>query len=99
MTKQKQAAPAQLEIYYHFVAADKHLRYDHQDTEVTVGLTLKTDKPIALCESGFHASKRALDALRYAPPDAEWLCGVTLDGTIIHDSDKSVASERTVIWM
>src|SRR5690606_13111526 len=39
------------------------------------------------------------DALKYAPDDSEWLCGVRLSGTVIHDADKSVATERTVVWM
>src|SRR5690606_18409412 len=39
------------------------------------------------------------DALYYAPSDAEWLCGVRLSGTVIHGADKSVATERTVVWM
>jgi hypothetical protein len=86
-------------IYYHFVSANKRLRYDAQDTEVAVGLKLATDEPIALCEYGFHASKDALDALKDAPADAEWLCGVTLGGSVIHGDDKVVASERTVVWM
>jgi hypothetical protein len=40
-----------------------------------------------------------VDALKYAPADAEWLCGVTLGGSVIHGDDKVVASEWTVVWM
>src|SRR5690606_24249805 len=87
------------ELYYHFVAANKRLRFDMKSVEVSVGQTLHFDGEPVLCEQGFHSSKRPLDALRYAPSDAEWLCGVRLGGTIIHDEDKSVATERTVVWM
>lgn len=52
---------------------------------------------IKLCEMGFHASKRAIDALRYAP--GALVCRVTLHGKILHDSDKSVAQGRTVLAM
>src|SRR5690606_17314440 len=38
-------------------------------------------------------------ALYYAPSDAHWLCAVRLGGTVIHGHGKSVATERTVVWM
>ncbi len=47
-------------IYYHFVAAEKKLRFDQSDQVVAVGLKLKTDEPIELCAVGFHASKAGL---------------------------------------
>lgn len=89
------------ELYYHFVSANKRLRKgsEHENIEVVPGLKLVFNGNPILCEQGFHASKRPLDALKYAPSDAEWLCGVHLGGTIVHDKDKSVATERTVVWM
>jgi hypothetical protein len=89
------------ELYYHFVAANKRLRKgsEHENIEVVPGLKLVFDGDPILCEQGFHASKRPLDALYHAPSDAEWLCGVRLSGTIIHGAGKSVATERTVVWM
>src|SRR5690606_23457833 len=87
------------ELYYHFVGANKRLRFDMESVEVSVGQTLHFDGEPVLCEQGFHASERPLDALYYAPSDAEWLCGVRLSGTVIHGADKSVATERTVVWM
>src|SRR5690606_40943260 len=89
------------ELYYHFVSANKRLRKgsEHENIEVVPGLKLVFNGDPILCEQGFHASKRPLDALYYAPSDAEWLCGVRLSGTVIHGADKSVATERTVVWM
>jgi hypothetical protein len=89
------------ELYYHFVSANKRLRKgsEHEDIEVVPGLKLVFNGEPVLGERGFHASKRPLNALYYAPSDAEWLCGVRLGGTIVHDKDKSVATERTVVWM
>src|SRR5690554_19966 len=87
------------ELYYHFVAANKRLRFDMKSVEVSAGKTLHFDGQPVLGEQGFHASKRPLDALYYAPSDAEWLCGVRLSGTVIHGTGASVATERTVVWM
>jgi hypothetical protein len=61
------------ELYYHFVAANKRLRFDMESVEVSVGQTLHFDGEPVLCQRGFHASKRPLDALKYAPDDSEWL--------------------------
>jgi hypothetical protein len=85
--------------YYHFIGANKHLRFDLQDTEVSVGLKLTFNGDPILCEQGLHASARPLDALRYAPLDSEWLCIVELGGTVVHGAGKSVATECTVVWM
>src|SRR5690606_34811669 len=89
------------ELYYHFVSANKRLRKgsEHEDIEVVPGLKLVFDGEPILGELGFHASERPLDALYHAPSDAEWLCVVRLSGTIIHGAGKSVATERTVVWM
>src|SRR5690606_3831129 len=89
------------EHYYHFVSANKRLRKgsEHEDIEVVPGLKLVFNGEPVLGERGFHASKRPLNALYYAPSDAEWLCGVQLGGTIVHDKDKSVATERTTVWI
>lgn len=66
------------------------------------GEWLKYDGPIVPCESGLHASERAIDALRYAPPERKIvLCRVELAGTIVEHGDpvdKLVASERRILW-
>ena len=82
------------QIYWHFARNNRKLGYD-DGREIIVGETLKVPPPIKLCERGLHASKRAIDALRYAP--GAYVCAVTLGGIIQHGDDKSVATERTVI--
>jgi hypothetical protein len=52
---------------------------------------------LSMCNYGLHASIRAIDALKYAPGPV--ICRVRLGGTIIEDTDKCVASRRTVIWI
>ena len=63
-----------------------------------VGQTLRVDPDkLKLCKFGLHASKRAIDALEYAP--GAIICRVEVGGLIIHGDDKLVASERTIIAM
>ena len=84
--------------YYHFLPDDGCLRWGTKEkVKVKHTLILPPDVKIKLCEQGFHASKRAIDALQYAP--GSLACLVTLHGEIIHDQDKSVAQGRTVIAM
>lgn len=64
---------------------------------VRVGETLGVDGPIVPCESGLHASRRVIDALRYAP--GPWLARVELSGTVVEEEDKLVASARTTLWL
>jgi hypothetical protein len=85
------------ELYYHFVGANKRLRFDMESVEV--GQTLHFHSEPILGERGFHASERPLEALKHAPSDAEWLCGVRLGGTVIHGHGESVATELTVVWI
>lgn len=51
-----------------------------------------------MCESGYHASKRIIDAFHYAPGNANTICRVEVDGKIIEDSDKLVAEKRKILW-
>lgn len=82
--------------YWHFLREDRRLA--HGDGRlVVVGETLTHDGPIQLCYCGFHASCRAIDAVKYAPGPIASL--VTLGGTVKHGEDKSVGQERTVVWM
>ena len=81
---------------WHFLSADGMTRYEPREL-VTVGQTLKVTPPIELCHRGLHASVRALDALQYAPGPI--CCRVELSGEIISDTDKVVATERTVLLM
>jgi len=81
---------------YHFLREDRKLRFE-PFTPVVVGGTLVYPGEPVLCEVGFHASERAIDALQYALGPV--LCVVDLGGKIIHGDDKAVAQERTVSWM
>jgi len=60
------------------------------------GVTLKHKGKLELCASGLHASERIIDALGFAPGPI--LCRVQMGGTIKKDSDKLVASQRTILW-
>jgi hypothetical protein len=80
-------------LYWHFAPDNRKTRYSNEP--IIVGQTLKVKPPVEPCERGLHASKRAIDALQYAP--GAYVCLVTLSGEVMHGDDKSVASERTVI--
>ena len=73
-----------------------------------VGETLRDGRPIPktgewlvhkgeleMCESGLHASRHPLDALKYAPGDT--LCLVEMSGKILEQKDKLVAEKRRII--
>ena len=90
------------QYYWHFVRVDDNgtPRLGYGDgREVRVGETLRVEGEPVLCERGLHASKRLYDALGYARGDKLSLCRVALGGTVLHDDDKSVGTERTVIAM
>lgn len=86
---------------WHFLRDDRRLRWAADGSEpgevVETGKTLICTQPLALCRAGFHASERAVDALGYAP--GACVCRVVLSGELLRDTDKIVASERTVLWM
>lgn len=81
---------------WHFCRNDKKLGFGDGRRIRTSG-TLKVEPPIVLCKKGLHASKNILDALSYSQGNI--ICRVKLGGKIIHDTDKSVATERTVLSM
>ena len=80
---------------WHFLQADKRLRYDGR--RVRVGQTLKAKGEIVLCENGMHASTRLIDALKYAPGPI--ICRVDVRGEIVRGDNKIAGRERTVEWM
>lgn len=84
---------------WHFVKQDRRLGYE-DNRIVKTGRTYKVskNKPLELCLYGLHGSKRIIDALKWAPGPV--VCRVDLLGEILlHDTDKSVAYERRVLWM
>jgi len=52
--------------------------------------------PLILCDSGLHASRDILDALRYAPGVV--LCRVRCSGEIEQDNDKLACTRREILW-
>ena len=59
---------------------------------VVIGETLTHDSPIAMCSSGLHASRRAIDALQYAK--GCYVVRVDCWGDAIEGDDKLVARNR-----
>jgi hypothetical protein len=83
-------------LAWHFLRDDRRLNYPPH-TLVEVGKKLTVKPPLELCRWGLHASKRAVDALQYAPGPIA--CRVELSGEILEGDDKVCATERTVLKM
>ena len=81
---------------WHWLREDRKLQYPPH-TLVEAGQTLISEGELVLCENGLHASRRALDALQYAPGPV--VCRVVLSGTIVEGADKACATERTCLWL
>ena len=60
-----------------------------------VGRTYTHAGTISMCNSGLHASRRIIDALRYAPGNV--CCQVRVWGDVVEDKDKVVARNRLVL--
>ena len=85
-------------LAWHFVQNDRKLRYSKSQRLVRTGQVLHVNpEKLRLCNFGLHASRRAIDALYYAP--GEIICRVELSGKIIEGSDKLCAERRKVLWM
>jgi hypothetical protein len=84
-------------LCWHFLPDDGRTAHDH--VPVVVGQTLDgiRSSDLALCERGYHASVRPLDALQFAPGTMIQRC--VLHGTVITDTDKAVATRRTCLWI
>jgi len=82
-------------LAWHFLAADR--RMAHENEIVKPGYIYTCDGDLRLCESGLHASVRAIDAICYAPGPT--VCRVRCSGEIIHGDDKLVSRNREVLWM
>tara|TARA_Y100000310_G_C20383667_1_gene669377 strand:- start:41 stop:733 length:693 start_codon:yes stop_codon:yes gene_type:complete len=79
---------------WHWVGRKQKLR-DGQIVEV--GMTHPAIGDIRMCQRGYHASNRAIDALGYGSNSAVIACRVELLGDRIDEHDKSVGSQRRVI--
>ncbi len=82
---------------WHFLQKNRTLRYG-DDRYVSPGKTYTSgEEAPRLCEYGMHASRKALDALRFAPGSV--VCRVRCWGDVLVDNDKFVARNREVLWM
>src|SRR3972149_9537577 len=81
---------------WHFLPADRRLRWGSCEVG-EAGRTYRARGPLVLCENGMHASRRAIDALSYAPGPV--VSRVELLGERLDDGDKSCARERLVLWL
>lgn len=59
------------------------------------GAWLEVSGPLILCEHGLHASRHPFDALKHAPGPI--LCRVQLEGDILEEADKLVATRRRIV--
>jgi hypothetical protein len=81
-------------LAWHFVSAYRKYR---DGNTVVPGYIYSVDGPLLMCQWGLHASKRPLDALRYAPGPV--VCRVEQWGDVQHDTDKFVSRHREVLWV
>src|SRR3990167_10121131 len=79
---------------WHFLPADRRLRWGSREV-VEAGRTYRAEGSLVMCESGMHASARAIDALTYAP--GPLVCRVELVVERLDAADKSCARERRVL--
>jgi hypothetical protein len=77
-----------------FEPAEGKLRFN-DGRKPEAGVTHKVEGKLAMCEFGLHASKKTLDALKYAQSNIVWL--VELSGEILEGDDKCCATKRTYI--
>ncbi len=86
-------------LAWHFVTLDPETgayRTGEGGLPVVPGQVMAVDPPLKLCSRGLDASRRAIDALGYAPGPV--VQRVRLSGTVIEGSDKLCASRRECLW-
>lgn len=62
---------------------------------LVVGKTYEYKGEVVMCQSGLHASRKAMDALNYAPGNVA--CLVRCENIVDEQTDKLVCRKRTVI--
>jgi hypothetical protein len=90
--------PQQPILAWHF--GGTHLGYD-DGRRIVIGRRqrfrpTKTDRSLAMCECGMHASRRILDALAGARGDI--IYRVEVSGQILEEPDKLCAEYRKPLW-
>lgn len=85
-------------LAWHFLKDDGSLQFEHNGKTIKpqAGQTLTFKGEPMLCQSGLHASRQLIDALKYAP--GAILCRVELSGTVVVGDDKLVATKRRILW-
>ena len=84
----------QTDLMWYFAHESRKLRYG-DNRAIEIGKTHRIRGELALCDHGLHASKRAIDALSYAPGPIVYR--VRLSGRILEGNDKACATARTYI--
>lgn len=80
---------------WHFLREDGTTGYGNR--KPVPGKLMHCRGELVLCENGLHASRRAIDALYYAPGPI--VQRVELIGVRIDDTDKSCARTRRCLWI
>ena len=86
------------QLYWHFLQENRTLGYgDNRAVQAGKTYRYEGEQPPRMCRRGMHASRRSLDALKYAPGPV--VCRVDLLDAVAEDDDKTVAQGRKIIWM
>jgi hypothetical protein len=83
-------------LAWHFLSDDRCLRFGGRK-KVSAGQIVRVKGPPVLCEHGLHGSRRAIDALGYAPGSI--VCRVRIGGDIVRGTDKLAGTARTILAM
>ena len=83
---------------WHFVNQARTLNYG-EPLAVEAGYiySIGASETVDLCSVGMHASRRAIDALKYAPGPI--ICRVRVWGDVAESADKIAGRHREVLWM
>jgi hypothetical protein len=86
-------------LAWHFIGASRKLQYDADSLVVEPGYiySIAKDETPVPCECGMHGSRRAIDALQFAPGPV--VCRVRIWGDVREEKDKLVGRHREVLWM
>jgi hypothetical protein len=82
-------------LAWHFLADNRLMRDGYGPVEA--GWTYMYDGLPIPCHQGLHASRRAIDALDFAPGAV--ICRVECAGRVVEGHNKLACTERTVLWM
>ena len=84
---------------WHFLQSDGRTSSytNRQGVLVRAGMVQRVKPPIIPCEHGLHWSRRAIDALQYAP--SAIVQRVRARGTVVEHDDKGASSVRETVWV